>query len=257
MSEVSAKGINDLVSKMERDWQDLRTLLQGQHESRPASEVRDEISESPDSSAAQEPTPQTAPSMANISSGEAEAIVQGVWKVHRDSELLERVVKVEKQNRRITIIGSMVLTVLTLAMSGFAYTLIRTNLWDRTHILRLTQELAPTKPMPTSEKPAAPQVSKPAALPAVVPPAPPAPDAPAAPSNLTVSAVPTSPPATPVEAEVSFKYVGSKTSNRYHYPDCKWAKQIAPGNLLKFNSVAAAKGEGYTRCPACQPPLAD
>jgi hypothetical protein len=25
-----------------------------------------------------------------------------------------------------------------------------------------------------------------------------------------------------------YKYVGSANSNKYHYPDCKWAKKISP-----------------------------
>ena len=29
-----------------------------------------------------------------------------------------------------------------------------------------------------------------------------------------------------VSLAADFKYVGSANSNKYHYPDCKWAKKI-------------------------------
>ena len=53
------------------------------------------------------------------------------------------------------------------------------------------------------------------------------------------------------------KYVGSITSNKYHYPDCKWAKTILPKKVLAFRSVEEAKRKGYIRCPFCEPPLTD
>lgn len=53
------------------------------------------------------------------------------------------------------------------------------------------------------------------------------------------------------------KYIGSKTSNKYHYPDCKWAKQITPEKVLNFHSVHEAQEQNYVRCPSCQPPLND
>jgi hypothetical protein len=79
-----------------------------------------------------------------------------------------------------------------------------------------------------------------------------------------LAAVPTS-PETPVEdteaktpsIEPPVKYVGSRTSNKYHYPECKWAKMVLPERLLGFKSVEQAKGEGYIRCPVCKPPLTD
>ena len=53
------------------------------------------------------------------------------------------------------------------------------------------------------------------------------------------------------------KFVGSKTSNKYHYPDCKFAKQIRPGNLVTFSSVEEARQKGYVPCPACKAPKSD
>jgi hypothetical protein len=49
-------------------------------------------------------------------------------------------------------------------------------------------------------------------------------------------------------------YVGSKNSNKYHYPACKWAKQIKPRGLITFTSVEEARHRHYVPCPACKPP---
>lgn len=53
------------------------------------------------------------------------------------------------------------------------------------------------------------------------------------------------------------KYIGSKTSNKYHYPDCAWAKEILPERVLNFHSVKEAQEKGYIRCRACRPPRSD
>ncbi len=50
------------------------------------------------------------------------------------------------------------------------------------------------------------------------------------------------------------EFWGSKTSNKYHYPTCKWAKQISPSNLIKFESPQEAQKAGYIPCPVCKPP---
>lgn len=49
-------------------------------------------------------------------------------------------------------------------------------------------------------------------------------------------------------------YVGSTTSNKYHYPTCKWARTIKPARLLKFKSVEEAQERQYLPCPVCKPP---
>lgn len=50
----------------------------------------------------------------------------------------------------------------------------------------------------------------------------------------------------------SGKVVGSKNSTKYHYPWCPGAKQIAPQNLITFNSVEEARGKGYTPAANCK-----
>lgn len=69
-----------------------------------------------------------------------------------------------------------------------------------------------------------------------------------------------SPPAGPAEAvspkgdaEAEVEYVGSKTSNKYHDPNCKWAKRISPSRVIKFKSVKEAQEHGYIPCPVCKP----
>jgi methylphosphotriester-DNA--protein-cysteine methyltransferase len=54
-----------------------------------------------------------------------------------------------------------------------------------------------------------------------------------------------------------YKYVGSKNSNKYHYPDCKWAKKISPKNLLTFKTAQEALAAGYVPCKVCKPSTKD
>jgi len=56
------------------------------------------------------------------------------------------------------------------------------------------------------------------------------------------------------EAATLTYFVGSKTSNKYHYPGCRWAKTISPSHLIIFKSVADAQKRGYIPCPVCKPP---
>jgi hypothetical protein len=75
-----------------------------------------------------------------------------------------------------------------------------------------------------------------------------------------VGALP-SPPAGPAEAvspnrdaEAEVELVGSKTSNKYHYPTCKWVRGISPWRMIKFKSAAEAQERHYVPCPVCKPP---
>ena len=40
-------------------------------------------------------------------------------------------------------------------------------------------------------------------------------------------------------------YVGSKNSNKYHLPSCRWAKNIKPENLACFKDKNDAESKGY------------
>jgi methylphosphotriester-DNA--protein-cysteine methyltransferase len=54
-----------------------------------------------------------------------------------------------------------------------------------------------------------------------------------------------------------YKYVGSKNSNKYHYPDCKWAQKINSKNLVTFKSAQEALKARYIPCKVCKPPTKD
>ncbi len=47
--------------------------------------------------------------------------------------------------------------------------------------------------------------------------------------------------------------VGSKSSRKYHHPDCRFAQKIKPENLISFSGVEGAKREGYLPCKFCNP----
>ncbi len=71
------------------------------------------------------------------------------------------------------------------------------------------------------------------------------------------SVIVTQPPAaepTPAPSTNQAVFVGSKNSDKYHYPSCGHAKKILPGNLITFNSVADAISKGYVPCGSCKPP---
>jgi hypothetical protein len=40
-------------------------------------------------------------------------------------------------------------------------------------------------------------------------------------------------------------FVGSKNSNKYHLPTCRWAKNIKPENVVCFSSAEDALKKGY------------
>jgi len=42
--------------------------------------------------------------------------------------------------------------------------------------------------------------------------------------------------------------VGSINSNKYHWPECSFAKRIAEQNQIWFNSEQEAQNAGYARC---------
>lgn len=48
-------------------------------------------------------------------------------------------------------------------------------------------------------------------------------------------------------------YVGSDESDKYHKPNCRWAKEINEENLINFESIDEAKTAGYSSCGTCRP----
>jgi len=61
-------------------------------------------------------------------------------------------------------------------------------------------------------------------------------------------------PAEPRAAVQQVEVWASRQSDKYHLPSCRWAKRIAPGNLVKFRSVKETKRSGYKPCGVCKPP---
>jgi hypothetical protein len=235
MSEgLQTKNLKSLVTQMENDWQELKKLLQRQQGEprvqhhldlqalgQPGGIVEESIQEKTLASQLHpegQPEIKKATSIGAVTPMEDEAIVHRLKEVHRDIEVLDRLAKLEKQNRRIAVMGSMFLTMLALAMSILAYLMVQPHLWGKINLLRAAQGVVSTKPS----------------------------DAEKAEQKVASS-----------EGEALFKYVGSTTSDKYHYPDCKWAKQIAPERLVTFKSVEEAKEEGYVQCPVCKPPISD
>ena len=46
-------------------------------------------------------------------------------------------------------------------------------------------------------------------------------------------------------------FVGSKNSNKYHKPDCRWAKNIKAENLVCFKNEEEARSKGYMGDKGC------
>ncbi len=196
------------------------------------------------------------PSRVAISMMETDAIIQKVEKINRDAEVMERVEKLEKQSRKLTILGAIFMTLTVLMLGVLAFFMVQTNYlskdvsWEARHRVDASQpslgktvaKVDEPKPADSDVKGNRPQMTEP---------------------NLKASALR---PAEPVEstpnpdqakAPAPGTYVGSITSNKYHYPGCKYAKKINPHKLIKFSSVQEAREKGYIPCPTCQPPHSD
>ncbi len=54
-------------------------------------------------------------------------------------------------------------------------------------------------------------------------------------------------------AVAEHKYVASKSSNIFHKPECRWAKNISPENLVEYKSRDEAIKAGKRPCKSCKP----
>jgi hypothetical protein len=185
-----------------------------------------------------------------VSAREADSIFQQVEKINRDVEVMERVEKLERQNRKIVIIGSMFMTLAILVLGVSTFLMFKANLFNQGIVLETRQLVKPSSGE-AAVKETAPQPPKPIAE--VHDPKPVEPIAEV--SDPQPVATPIAPK--PAEATSPVKYVGSITSNKYHYPGCKWAAQIRPHNLLNFSTTEEARKRGYIPCPTCRPPLSE
>ncbi|MEK6645580.1 MAG: Ada metal-binding domain-containing protein [Candidatus Firestonebacteria bacterium] len=48
-------------------------------------------------------------------------------------------------------------------------------------------------------------------------------------------------------------YVGSRKSDKYHYPSCYWAGKIKYENRIIFKTKEEAKKNRYVPCKVCRP----
>ena len=59
--------------------------------------------------------------------------------------------------------------------------------------------------------------------------------------------------ASEIKAVSKNEYVGSTNSNRFHYPNYKWAKKIKEGNKIWFKNRKEALDKGYFPYKVCNP----
>jgi hypothetical protein len=184
-----------------------------------------------------------------VSAREVDSIFQKVDKINRDAEVMVRVEKLEKQNRKIVILGAMFMTLVLLLAGASAFLMVQARFLNQGGVIEARQAVeAPGSPrgegVAKAHDPQGPQ-------------------SPAGRQTTPVTKAPDPKPVaapvdpTPAKAAPAFKYVGSKTSNKYHYPGCKWAAEIKPQNLIHFSSTAEAHKRGYIPCPTCHPPESD
>lgn len=221
-----------------------------------------------------------------VSPLEAEAIIERVGKSGEETKILERLTRVERQYRRLIIYGSLGYILMGALM--FMFMVFPTN-HLRENFVSGGKSLVQIArgiilPQPTEKKSASMESTDRPRLPATgesqtSPPDPKRADPASAkehssltsPSREPTSSSPaqetSAPPANQQSLSITnifkepaipeVKYVGSITSNKYHYPDCKWAKKINPRKVRGFLSVAEAQKAGYKRCWGCKPPLTD
>jgi len=266
------KNLETIVSNLDTELQELKKFLKtknrdSEFKKEPSSPVRmapvrDGASEDADASPSAEshPLKNNRVSFA-VTPLEAQSIVERLKNFHQEGKNMERLARVERQNRRLIIIGSIFGTLMVMFMVVFAFLAMQDNTRNRISLMQVAPGLisakAVDKDSPHRETPtkspeipaaAATEAPQPAETPSLArdTTTPPASD-----GSYMVASTPKEPVAPPI------KYVGSVTSNKYHYPECKWAKTIIPKKVRGFTSVAEAKKVGYIRCPTCKPHLTD
>jgi len=187
-----------------------------------------------------------------VSELEVDSIFQKVEKINRDVEVMERVEKLERQNRKIVILGSMFITLTVLMLGVFAFLVVQSNLFNKGVFFQAKEKVDAFQPSfgENTAKVQEAQSPKPVAK---------VNDLKSAESVAKVGdpeAKSAAPEPDPKLAKVTapVELVGSITSNKYHYPGCKWAAQIRPHKLIHFSSIEEAQKRGHIPCPTCRPP---
>ena len=188
-----------------------------------------------------------------ISARETDSIFQKVDTINRDAEVMRRVEKLERQNRKMIILGSMSITIMVLMIGVSTFLMFQANLVSQGMFQTTSQLITPAQP--SSGEAAAgvtvPQSPKPIAE---------IPDPkPAEPTAQVSDPQPVATPTVPKPAEMTSpgKYVGFIASNKYHYPGCKWAAGIKHYRHQIFSSAKEAQANGYIPCPTSKPLQSD
>jgi hypothetical protein len=193
-----------------------------------------------------------------VSPLDAEHIIERVGKSDKETNILERLARVERQYHRLTIyctIFCFLMGALMFVSMPLSIYLSRGNfVLDGKKSVQNVRRIIPSQPREKDLR----SMKSPDQQRNPIPPEPKTPS-----SNRKTSALQNGQESVavpnvfkePAIPEVTF--VGSITSNKYHYPECKWAKTIIPRKVRVFHSVAEAQKAGYIRCPVCQPPLTD
>lgn len=184
---------------------------------------------------------------------ELEAITQKNRKDSHDGTLMERLIKVERQIHKLTI---MVITFMTMAIALFAiltFLGFKDNLVNRSAFRQPKEITAPSNPSSPEAEVSANGRQSPSVAPMASDPQ--SGRATAMPAENVVKSSETE--TSPAAAEPAPKFVGSITSHKIHCPDCKWAAKIKPEKLITFPSIAAAREQGYIPCPVCRPHESD
>ena len=80
-----------------------------------------------------------------VSAQEADSIFQKVDKINRDVEVMERVEKLERQNRKIVILGSMFITLVILMLGVSTFLMFQANLLNQGVFLQPGKGLTPSQ----------------------------------------------------------------------------------------------------------------
>jgi hypothetical protein len=182
---------------------------------------------------------------------ELEALTQKNVANSHDKTLMGRLIKVERKIHQLTllVIAFMTLTIALFAVLTFLG--VKENLVTRSAFPQPNEIAAPSNPSSPEAQVSANDHQSPSATAMVSPRdrqsanAAPMPAGNVGKSSETETSL--------AAAEPSPKFVGSITSNKIHYPDCKWAAKIKPEKLITFPSIAAAQAQGYIPCPVCRP----
>ncbi len=186
-----------------------------------------------------------------VTSREMEAIVHRNGKNGRDKTPMGRLGTVESQLHRLTLIVAGFMTLIIVLAAVFTFMKFKDNFLKGVSFLQPQERVVTSNPSGPQDMAPAPDRSLPGVAETVQPSERQWISATALPvDNIVKSSVMEPSAAAPRPVP---KFVGSRTSNKAHCPDCKWAAQIDPRNLITFPSLEAARQQGYLPCPVCRP----